>query len=321
MKNWQKGFTGEKKPKNSKMSKKSTNIGLSSESRLVEPSGNGSQPNRNNPTFPLSQANLALNSQKGNVEMSGNSNQQLSERIKKRQLPIESDDEIEVDYESLEEDFHDEVNVKYKNQNHQKINEKGEIPLTNLQDESDDLSDDSRAFVGSIFGENESSDEVIMEPRKTTIIEKQPLKKAQKVNPKQSEPLKTQKAKRKGFPIQKEKFGKFLAWREERNHALGTIERSKYDFLPQFEASQKGCVRVAMLLSLNLEKLPSISYEDRILAWVDNIVGYLQDGACWENLVSWMRGGYPTEIFGNIQELGTWEVVAGRVFFHDLISL
>ena len=102
---------------------------------------------------------------------------------------------------------------------------------------------------------------------------------------------------------------------------MGTNERSKYDFLPQFEASQKGSVRIAMLLSLNLDKMPSMSYEDRILAWVDNIVGYLQDGVCWEKFVSWMRGGYPTEVVGNIQELGIREVVAGRVFFYDLISL
>jgi hypothetical protein len=128
---------------------------MSLESSLVEQSGNGSQPIRNNPTFPLSQANVTLHSEKGNVEMSGNSNQQSSERIKKRQKLQEFDDEIEVDSDSSEDFIHDEVDVKHKNQNHQNINEEGEIPFKNPQEVSDDQSDDARSFIESIFGEDE----------------------------------------------------------------------------------------------------------------------------------------------------------------------
>ena len=80
-------------------------------------------------------------------------------------------------------------------------------------------------------------------------------------------------------------------------------------------------VRLAMVLALNMRTLPTITPEDMLLEWTDNLVSYFGPGVAWENFNGWVQSKPPTAVPGEAHPDWIWEEVAGRIFFHDLINL
>ena len=308
---------------NPKMSKQVTDVGIGQKSNQgFELSGNGDQ----NLERKISTNSQALQSpspgnlSKMKVGNVGTHMQTSTERISKRQL--DDDDEIPVNYDSAEENDEDLGTFENaENPNPENVDE----DVTNLHQTSSEVhsnrENDGDDFVTDIFGSETSSVKLEVSNTKPAVINNPIVTKAKEGNSRFTPtPFAIdRKAGRKNAFWEKLKL--FQDWKADRITSLRSGRREKYDLLLQFEASRRGNARLAMLLSLPLATLPTMSYWDRISAWTDNIVGYIQDGVCWELFVSWTSNTSPYDLVQTIPDLNLMEVVLGQSVFYDLFTL
>jgi len=260
------------------------------------------------------------NLSKVKVSNVGTHMQPSTERISKRQL--DSDDEIPVNYDSAEEEDEDLGTFENaENPNLEKVDEK----VTNLHQTSSEVhsnrENDEDDFMAEIFGSETSSVKLEVSNTTPAVINNPIVTKAKEGNSRfipTPFAIDRRNGRKNAFW---EKVKIFQNWKADRNTSLWSNRREKYDLLLQFEASKRGNARLAMLLSLPLATLPTMSYWDRISAWTDNIVGYIQDGVCWELFMGWTSLTSPYELLHTIPELNLMEVVIGQSFFYDLFTL
>ena len=236
-----------------------------------------SDPLRNIPVVPdLSVNNSANNNGRRKAGMIGINQPLSAEPIRKKR--VLEDDEIEVDYDSPEDpeekEGEDEIEKIFGQPDFEKVADNTSQNSQEVENEQDKEVD---KLAGEIFGENESStDTIVSDPNVPIVSTPDPKRaKVEYPKPKTLSYGENQKKKRKDSFFEKINF--FNTWKKERADVLRTSRRTVYDFLPQFEASRKGKVRLAMLLSLPLNSLPHMSYKDRLWAWTDNIVDYFNN--------------------------------------------
>jgi hypothetical protein len=118
----------------------------------------------------------------------------------------------------------------------------------------------------------------------------------------------------------REEKRRFWVWEKMRRDSQGKNNLyTKYDIcFPQIVADQMQNIRLAMVMALPLNKLPLMTWGERVSAWVTNLVYYFQDGICWENFVWWLNNEPPSRMVGPGGD--PWENVAGRMFFNDLLD-
>jgi hypothetical protein len=75
--------------------------------------------------------------------------------------------------------------------------------------------------------------------------------------------------------------------------------------------------RLAMILAIPLNHLPSLTIEDKIMRWADAVVKNLGVGVCWENFMCWCNSTTDQQEENKDMQ---WAFLAGRVFFYDLTT-
>jgi hypothetical protein len=76
--------------------------------------------------------------------------------------------------------------------------------------------------------------------------------------------------------------------------------------------------RLAMILAIPLNHLPSLTIEGRVMRWADAVVKTLGVNVCWENFLCWCTS--TNDLEKETDPDVRWAYLAGRVFFHDLTT-
>jgi hypothetical protein len=103
--------------------------------------------------------------------------------------------------------------------------------------------------------------------------------------------------------------------------------RHVYDCIPAALADDLGLVRLALVFSLGLGEIIAWKLEERILKWSENLIRVFGLGLRWEYYEEYARGfplPYPnhgSRHDGITEGEKKWQVMAGRLFFQDLLSL
>ena len=107
-------------------------------------------------------------------------------------------------------------------------------------------------------------------------------------------------------------------WLKKRNTLDPRPDSNFEDVLIQCVADQLWNRRLAMILAIPLNHLPSLSIEDRVTRWADAVIKNLGVGVCWENFMGWCNSTDDLENEPNRER--RWAFLAGRVFFYDLTT-
>ena len=100
-----------------------------------------------------------------------------------------------------------------------------------------------------------------------------------------------------------------------------------YDCLPAALADDLGLVRLALVFPVGLGEIVNWKIENRILKWSENLIKVFGLGLRWEYFEGYAHGAplpYPDHgrRYDEISEgKKRWQVIAGRLFFQDLLSL
>ena len=100
-----------------------------------------------------------------------------------------------------------------------------------------------------------------------------------------------------------------------------------YDCLPAALADDLGLVRLAMVFSVGLGEILNWRLDERILKWSENLIRVFGLGLRWEYYAGFVRGHpLPHPNRGSNSDGVTdgkkkWQVIAGRLFFQDILSL
>ena len=94
-----------------------------------------------------------------------------------------------------------------------------------------------------------------------------------------------------------------------------------------FSADDLGLVRLAMVFSVGLGEILNWGPDERIVKWSENLIRVFGLGLRWEYYAGFVRGfplPYPnhgSNSDGVTDGKKKWQVIAGRLFFQDLLSL
>jgi hypothetical protein len=100
-----------------------------------------------------------------------------------------------------------------------------------------------------------------------------------------------------------------------------------FDCLPAALADDLGLMRLAMVFSVGLGEILNWKMEERILKWSENLIKVFGLGLRWEYYDDYPRGNplpYPnhgSRQNGITEGTKKWQVMAGRLFFQDLLTL
>ena len=100
-----------------------------------------------------------------------------------------------------------------------------------------------------------------------------------------------------------------------------------FDCIPAALADDLGLVRLALVFSVGLGEIVNWKIEDRILKWSENLIKVFGLGLRWEYFKGYAHGAplpYPdhgSRHDGISEGKKRWQVIAGRLFFKDLLSL
>ena len=100
-----------------------------------------------------------------------------------------------------------------------------------------------------------------------------------------------------------------------------------YDCLPAALADDLGLVRLALVFPVGLGEIVNWKIEDQILKWSENLIKVSGLGLRWEYFEGYAHGAplpYPdhgSRHDGISEGKKRWQVIAGRLFFKDLLSL
>jgi len=110
----------------------------------------------------------------------------------------------------------------------------------------------------------------------------------------------------------------YQVWLKKKNY-LDPRPDSNYDeVLIQCVADVLWNRRLAMILAIPLNHLPSLTIEERVTRWADAVIKNLGVGVCWENFICWCNS---TEDLENEPDRERyWAFLAGRVYFYDLTT-
>ena len=103
--------------------------------------------------------------------------------------------------------------------------------------------------------------------------------------------------------------------------------RHVYDCIPAALADELGLVRLALVFSLGLGEILAWKLEERILKWSENLIRVFGLGLRWEYYAEYAHARplpYPNHgcnYDGTTEGKKKWQVIGGRLFFQDLLSL
>jgi hypothetical protein len=110
----------------------------------------------------------------------------------------------------------------------------------------------------------------------------------------------------------------YRIWLRRKNILNPRPDSNFEDVLIQCVADGLWNKRLAMILAIPLNHLPSLTIEDRVMRWTDAVIKNLGAGVCWENFIGWFNSTDNLEREPDRERY--WAFLAGRIFFYDLIT-